>query len=96
MNIEKIKEYESIKLQIKELETKAKELEPIVTEALESIEEDQIETDKGKFYFTNRKSWTYTKAVSEKEKEVKDLKKFEEESGAATCEEKKSLTYRAK
>ena len=96
MNVEKIKEYEAVKLQIKELTDKAKELEPVVTEALESIEEDQIETDNGKFYFTTRKTWKYTDAVKEKESEVKTLKKEEEESGKAECEEKKSLTYRAK
>ena len=96
MNVEKIKEYESLKLQIKELTDKAKELEPVVVEALESVEEDQIETDVGKFYFTTRKSWKYTDAVKIKEAEFKDLKKEEEENGIAKCEEKKSLTYRAK
>jgi ABC-type transporter lipoprotein component MlaA len=96
MNIEAIKEYESLKLQIKTLTDKAKELEPVVTEALESVEEDQIETDSGKFYFTVRKSYMYTDAVKTKEAEVKELKKTEETSGAAECTEKKSLTYRAK
>lgn len=96
MNVEKIKEYESYKLQIKELEAKAKELEPEVREALESIDEDQIETDLGKFYFTTRKTWKYTTAVTDKEAEVKALKKEEEETGRAKASESKSVTYRAK
>lgn len=96
MNVEKIKEYEAIKLQIKELESQAKELEPVVREALESIEEDQIETDNGKFYFTTRKTWKYTEAVTTKEAEVKALKKEEEENGRAKASESKSVTYRAK
>lgn len=95
MNIEKIKEYEVIKLQIKELEGKAKELEPVVREALETIEEDQIETDSGKFYFTTRKTWKYSDVVKSKEIEVKALKKEEEGNGTATATETKSVTYRA-
>lgn len=96
MNVEAIKKYEAIKLEMKGLEAQLKSLEPEVTEALESVDEDQIETDNGKFYFTERKSWTYTDDVKNKEKEVKTLKKTEEETGKATCEIKKSLTYRTK
>lgn len=96
MNVENIKKYEAIKLQIKALESELKVLEPEVVSALESIEEDQIETDNGKFYFTKRKTWTYSPAVKELESKVKETKKTEEETGVATATESKSLTYRAK
>ena len=96
MNTETIKKYESIKLEIKALEAQADILEPEVKEMLANCGADQIETDKGKFYFTTRKSWKYTDAVKSKEVEVKELKKKEEELGVATFEESKSLTYRAK
>ncbi len=96
MNTETIKQYESIKLQIKALEAQAEAMEPEVKEMLANCGADQIETDKGKFYFTTRKTWKYTDAVKFKETEVKELKKQEEETGTATATENKSLTYRAK
>lgn len=96
MNTETIKKYEAIKLEIKALEAQLDALEPEVTEMLANCGADQIETDKGKFYFTTRKTWKYTEAVKLKETEVKELKKQEEESGKAEVTESKSLTYRAK
>lgn len=100
MNTELLKKYEAIKLEIRGLEAQLDAISPEVVAILEDAQQtvgvDQIETDKGKFYFTTRKSWKYTDAVKAKEEEVKELKKTEEETGVATCEESKSLTYRAK
>ena len=96
MNTETIKKYESIKLDIKALEAQLDAIEPDVKEMLANCGVDQIETEKGKFYFTTRKTWKYTDAVKTKEVEVKELKKTEEETGVATATESKSLTYRAK
>ncbi len=94
MNTETLKEYESLKLKIKTLEAQLAVIEPDVKEMLANCGADQIETDKGKFYFTMRKSWKYSDVVKTKEVEVKELKKEEEKTGVATFEESKSLTYR--
>lgn len=96
MNTETLKKYEAIKLEIKALEEQLDAIAPEVTDMLANCGADQIETDKGKFYFTTRKTYKYTDAVKAKEVEVKELKKTEEETGVATVAESKSLTYRAK
>lgn len=96
MNVEIFKEYADIKIQIKTLEAKAKEIESEVSKNLEESGAEQIESDLGKFYFTSRKKWTYSEKVTEIEGTLKNTKKEEEENGTAKAEESKSLTFRAK
>lgn len=94
MNKELFREYAEVKGQIKLLSEKAKELEEKVSEEMRSNEAEKVESDFGKFFFVTRKKWTYSENVKLAEDNVKDLKKKEESSGEAMCEEVKSLTFR--
>lgn len=57
---------------------------------------DKVESDYGSFFFSERKKWEYTDAVTEIEGKLKKLKKTEEDSGKATFELSKVLTFRLK
>ncbi len=96
MKKELFKEYADVKNEIKVLTAKAKEIEESVTGEMNKEEVDKVESDFGTFYFTTRKKWTYSDAVTSVEKTVKETKKKEEEDGTATAEETKSLTFRGK
>lgn len=93
--MEIINRYAEIKAQIKLLTDEAKELEPQVSELVSKEENEKLETDAGKFYFTTRKSWEYPSYVKEAETKFKEEKKKAEDNGDAKFEESKSLTFKA-
>lgn len=74
MNKELLKEYATVKTQIKELTSKAKEMEPeVLTEVMSSTKElemDNLKTDYGTFSLTSKKSYTYSEDYTKKESEV--------------------------
>ena len=90
----KMERYEEIKLTIKELTEEAQKLAPAIQEMLEGRREGQARTERGKFFLAYRTTWTYSDAVTKKEKTLKDLKKKEEKNKIAVGVEKKTLTYR--
>ena len=94
MNKELFKNYADIKNQIKELTVKAKEMEGVVTEEMNKNNVEEVKSDFGTFFFKTLKKWAYSEEVRDKEVEVKELKKKEEETNIAKFEESKSLSFR--
>ena len=85
--------YETVKMQIKELEEEAKSLSSSILVILPRDKE--IACESGKLYIQNRTVWKYSKEVEEKEDEVKNLKKEEQAKGIAAAENIPTLYYRA-
>lgn len=87
--------YEEYKREIKELEAKCDELKP---QLLEIIPRDaKIDTGIGTFTVTARKKWKYSDELTEREKEVKEDKKVEEQTGVATASEGEAyIIYKSK
>lgn len=93
MNKELLKNYSEVKKQIKELEVKADELQPLVLAELTSAGVDKVESEFGTFSITERNKWTYPDYVKSAEKKFKDEKKKAEENGDAKSEKVKGLTF---
>lgn len=93
----KYEEYVVLQKKIDELDAK-KEL--LRSEIEAELPEEGFKDESINVYWTNKKKWTYTEKVAETEKKLKDtissLKKSEEESGDAKCEEIKQLTIKVK
>jgi len=94
INKELFKEYADLKIQIKSLEEKSKELEPKVLEQMQVEEVEQVKSDFGTFSITKRKSWKYSENVKMAEDAVKAQKSLEEKEGIATFEEKQGLMFK--
>lgn len=88
-------EYADIKNQIAQLQKEADEIAQEVTLEMNNNELDKVESDFGTFYFTTRKIWKYSEAIDDLAENLKATKKDEEETGRATFEESKSLSFRA-
>jgi predicted phage-related endonuclease len=86
--------YADVKKQIKELTNQAKELENEIKEEMKIHELDKIKSDWGTFSLSVRKTWTYSPAVDEIKKNLKEMQFEETENGKATCNEKEVLTFR--
>ncbi len=90
MNKELLKEYAETKNQIKELTSKAKEMEvevlAEVVSTTKELEMDNLKTDYGTFSLTERKSYTYSEDYTKRESEIaleivpiqEEMKPFEE------------------
>lgn len=96
---ELLKIYADKKAAIKQAEA---ELEEMETKVLAFLEKQKIDTWKepfGTFSVVYRKKWSYSPALVEKEKEYKTIIKQkqsdEQQSGEASYEESKGLSYRA-
>jgi hypothetical protein len=77
-----ITQYGKLKYQEKEIKAKLEELAPTI---LSEIRDDQeIQTEGGKFYITIRKKFKYSPAIEAAEANLKDQKKMEEARGIAT------------
>lgn len=79
--IEKMKRYEVLKLQIKELENELDMLKPDIIS--EIPEETEVKTEKGVFILQKRRVWKYSPATVEEEAALKAAKKREEADGTA-------------
>lgn len=83
--IGKFKRYEEIKIEIKTLEAEADELKP---ELISLIPEDNaVETDRGSFTLKRRTKWVYSPETTQAEKNLKETKKTEEQTGIAKATE---------
>ena len=90
-----LKEYAGIKTQITELEEKLKELQPFIIDMVDEEGGRIAKIGLGMFYFNERTTWEYSPKVTEKEKELKDLKKIEELDKTATVKSiSRALCYR--
>lgn len=93
-----LKKYAKLKTAIKETEAQIEELEPQVLAFLEKEGADTWKEPWGTYSVVYRKKWSYTPAVTEKEKEykaiIKQKQQDEQESGEAKAEEVKGLSYR--
>ena len=76
-----IKEYESLKLQIAELEKKADALKPAILSELELG--TKIESDYGTLTVQSRSKWEFSDMVKSMEDRLKEQKKTEMASGEA-------------
>lgn len=92
--MEALLEYEELKIQASKIEDRLKELAPKVKEAVDTIVGQKLETDKGTFYFSIRRTYNYSSKVKEVEAELKKIKAEEEKT--VDFKESKVLTFRIK
>lgn len=81
------KKYAVLKDQIKSLEEEVKSLQPELLADLKVKTEEMVDKNL-KFEFATfslmeRKNWTYSSEVEDREKQLKEVKKTEEENGIA-------------
>jgi len=86
--------YAKIKGEIKLLESKADELNPLVLEVMQASEVEEIEIDEvGKLSLGSRRTWKYSQEVQDLEKTLKSEKKTEEQTGKADYSEKHYVIF---
>jgi len=92
---EQLQEYASIKVKMKELEKREKELKPIV---LQSVIEngDPIKKDYGTFVKAVKHNWVYSTGLREEEEQLKIKKLNEQELGLAKDKPTEYLTFKAR
>jgi len=84
-----LNEYAKIKGEIKLLEAKADELNPLVFEVMQASEAEEITLENvGKFSLGSRRTWKYSQGVQDLEQSLKSEKKIEEQTGKADYSEK--------
>lgn len=75
-----VEEYAKIENQIKEFESRKKEIKNTLQEEMTNLGADQIKSDLGMFYFRTSKKWSYPTSVIELENKVKkEVKPLQEE-----------------
>lgn len=92
----KFKRLAAIQAKKDALEDEEKELRAVCLAIIQKAGVDRVEADYGVFSVMKRKTWAYSTAVADAQQEIFELKKSEEESGAATCTTSESLRYQAK
>ena len=92
MNKELLAKYAELKQIVTEAEAQLDELKPQVIEMMG--DNDAIETDFGTFSLSKRRTWTYSPAITEREKQLKVDKKLEEQLGTAQYVENPILIYK--
>lgn len=87
-----LREYEEVKLAMKELEGRLDELKPII---LEDMEDDQkVEAQNGVFTIVKKPKYTYSEFHDEKAKELKTIEKEEVAKGIARVEYTRFVMYK--
>jgi hypothetical protein len=76
-----LKRYEEIKIQMKELETEAKALQPDIIPAMP---EGPVKTEYGTFTVRSKDSYVYSPETQAREKALKETKDREVQEGIAT------------
>jgi len=82
-----LNKYADYKADIKRLEETADELKVQVLEIMQEASVEEISLPSGKLTLASRRAWTYGPVIVEKEKELKVLKKKEEQVGTASYTE---------
>ncbi len=78
-----LNEYAKINKEIKELKKVADPLKDQVLEIMQESDLKEVEMDFGKIGISSKRKWTYTPDLTEKETELKLMKKEEEKLGTA-------------
>lgn len=87
--------YALLKAQIKALTNELDELKPSIISEMETEAMDEVVLPEiGKFYFKERRTWTYPEELEAFEKQLKADKKVAQQKGTATCEISKELNFR--
>lgn len=95
MNKEKLLRYATLKSEIKRLTEELEQIKPdIITEMNDGGHEEVILPEIGKFYFKERRTWTYPEEIELAETQLKANKKVAQQVGSATCEISKELNFR--
>jgi hypothetical protein len=95
MTNQNFQKYASLKAQIKALSDELEILKPTIVSEMESEAMDEVVLPEiGKFYFKERRIWTYPEELEAFEKQLKADKKVAQQKGTATCEIAKDLTFR--
>lgn len=81
--VEKFERYETVKLQIRDLE---KELKEITPDIIAHVPEGGMTTHVGTFSVSSRAKWLYSSDLRIKEKQLKEDQKYEQKTGIATQE----------
>jgi len=95
MNQELLKEYAKVCTTLKDLETRKKELQPLMYEHLNSLDLDKIQSPFGTFSLGERKSYTYTDEVAMAKEEIKAIQTEEENNGKAQIKITPFVRYQA-
>ncbi len=82
------------KAKIKQLQDDCKVMEEKITKKIKKWGGDPIKVGFGTFYLTNKKKYTFTKAVFDLEERVKSQKEYEIEGGIAEVEDNEVMTFR--
>ena len=89
-------EYIKVTSQLKELDSKKKELASALIDQFNEDKVDQVTTEIGTLTLAHRKSYTYSDVIADMADELKIKKKLEEQTGKAVFKEKPYLMWRAK
>lgn len=90
---ESLKEYANLKIEEKKIKDRIEELKP---EVIKSMKMEQEETDLGTFTITEKRTYTYSKEIQDKEELLKEQKKEEEQTGVAEYTVAPVLVFKAK
>lgn len=88
--------YSELEIQRKQIDDQMASLKVQIVDEMDKEAVDKIESDFGVFYFTERKAWSYSEVIKEKETELKQIQKDEQASGVAEATVSRSLTFRPK
>jgi len=90
-----LNEYARIKIDAGILDTKVEELKSQVLAIMEESGAEEIElADYGKLSIGSRRTYTYSKFIQDKDKDLKEAKKIEERTGSAEYQEKKFVLFK--
>jgi hypothetical protein len=89
---ELIRDFETVKLSIKQLEAKEKEMKPLIAPLLEV--DEKIQLTQGKLYLKSMPKWNFSPKVTKLEEELRIAKADEKATGAAEMVENYVVEYR--
>ena len=89
---ELIRDFETVKLGIKQLEAKEKEMRPLIAPLLEI--DEKIQLTQGKLYLKSMPKWNFSPRVTTLEEQVKEAKATEKADGTAEMVENYVVEYR--
>jgi len=97
MKKELLQRYASLKSDIKRMTAELETIKPEIVEMMEESGTDEVVLpDTGKFFFKERRVWTYDEYINDREKELKAEKKIAQQKGKASCEIIRDLNFRGK
>jgi hypothetical protein len=89
---ELIRDFETVKLGIKQLEAKEKEMKPLIWNLLEP--DVKIQLTQGKLYLKPMPKWNFSPKVTQLEEDLKTTKANEKADGTAEMVENYVVEYR--